>query len=126
MALLDIEQLKIEFSNRHGTLVAIDQVSLSLNKGEILGVVGESGAGKSTVGNAVIGLLQPPGKMTGGAVSLQGMRLDQLPRHEFREVRRRRIRLIFQDPLTSLDPIQPIARPLLEPTHRSGRETCGE
>src|SRR3546814_4789635 len=114
MALLDIEQLKIEFSNRHGTLVAIDQVSLSLNKGEILGVVGESGAGKSTVGNAVIGLLQPPGKMTGGAVSLEGMRIDQLPRHEFREVRGRRIGMIFQDPLTSLDPLQTIERQLIE------------
>jgi peptide/nickel transport system ATP-binding protein len=114
MALLDINDLHIEFSNRHGTLVAIDGVSLSLNKGEILGVVGESGAGKSTIGNAVIGLLQPPGKMTGGSVSLEGRRIDQLPKHELRTVRGRRIGMIFQDPLTSLDPLQTVERQLVE------------
>ncbi len=114
MALLDIEQLRIEFSSRHGELVAIDNVTLTLEKGEILGVVGESGAGKSTIGNAVIGLLQPPGKMTAGAVSLDGQRIDQLPSHEFRKVRGQRISMIFQDPLTSLDPLQTIESQLVE------------
>jgi peptide/nickel transport system ATP-binding protein len=114
MALLDIEQLRIEFSSRHGELVAIDNVTLTLEKGEILGVVGESGAGKSTIGNAVIGLLQPPGKMTAGAVSLDGRRIDQLPGHEFRKVRGQRISMIFQDPLTSLDPLQTIESQLVE------------
>ncbi|OWT63473.1 dipeptide ABC transporter ATP-binding protein [Candidimonas nitroreducens] len=114
MALLDIEKLHIEFASRHGALTAIDNVTLSLEKGEILGVVGESGAGKSTIGNAVMRLLEPPGKMTGGAVSLQGRRIDQLPPHQLRELRGRRISMIFQDPLTSLDPLQTIESQLVE------------
>ncbi|GAB2901931.1 ABC transporter ATP-binding protein [Paralcaligenes sp. KSB-10] len=114
MALLDIEKLHIEFASRHGTLVAIKSLTLALEKGEILGVVGESGAGKSTVGNAIIGLLEPPGKMTEGAVSLDGKRIDQLPAHQFREIRGRRISMIFQDPLTSLDPLQTIESQLIE------------
>ncbi len=114
MALLDIENLHIEFSSRRGNVVAIQDVSLSLEKGEILGVVGESGAGKSTIGNAVIGLLEPPGKMTRGAVLLNGERIDQLPSNAFRQVRGRRIGMIFQDPLTSLDPLQTIESQLVE------------
>src|SRR3546814_12524437 len=101
MALLDIENLHIEFPSRHGHVVAIQDVSLSLEKGEILGVVGESGAGKSTIGNAVIGLLEPPGKMTQGTVLLKGERLAQLPPHALREVRGRRTGMIFQAQLTS-------------------------
>lgn len=114
MALLDIENLRIEFPSRRGNLVAIQDVSLSLQKGEILGVVGESGAGKSTIGNAVIGLLESPGRMTGGAVLLNGERIDQLAPSAFRQVRGRRIGMIFQDPLTSLDPLQTIGSQLSE------------
>jgi peptide/nickel transport system ATP-binding protein len=114
MALLDIQDLHIEFSSRRGNVVAIQNVSLTLAKGEILGVVGESGAGKSTIGNAVIGLLEPPGKMTQGQVLLDGQRIDQLPAHALRKVRGRRIGMIFQDPLTSLDPLQTIEQQLVE------------
>src|SRR5690554_4223222 len=114
MALLDIENLHIEFSSRHGNVVAIQDVSLSLEAGEILGVVGESGAGKSTIGNAVIGLLEPPGKMTQGTVLLNGERIDQLPPQAFRKVRGKRIGMIFQDPLTSLDPLQTVGDQLTE------------
>jgi len=114
MALLDIQDLRIEFSSRRGNVVAIQNVSLTLAKGEILGVVGESGAGKSTIGNAVIGLLEPPGKMTRGQVLLDGQRIDQLPAPALRKVRGRRIGMIFQDPLTSLDPLQTIERQLVE------------
>lgn len=114
MALLNIDKLKIEFPSRRGDMVAIDGVSLAIEKGEILGVVGESGAGKSTIGNAVIGLLQAPGRMTDGTISLQGKRLDELTPHELRLVRGRRISMIFQDPLTSLDPLQTIERQLVE------------
>jgi len=114
MALLDIQDLHIEFSSRRGNVVAIQNVTLSLEKGEILGVVGESGAGKSTIGNAVIGLLEPPGKMTAGQVLLDGKRIDQLRPQAFRKVRGRRIGMIFQDPLTSLDPLQTIAQQLVE------------
>ncbi len=114
MALLDIEQLRIEFSSRRGSLTAIDNVDLTLRKGDILGVVGESGAGKSTIGNAVIGLLQPPGKMTAGSIALNGQRIDQLPSRELRHIRGKRIGMIFQDPLTSLDPLQTIESQLVE------------
>ncbi|MEO6986028.1 MAG: ABC transporter ATP-binding protein [Paralcaligenes sp.] len=119
MALLSIERLRIEFPNRHRNLVAIDNVTLSLEKGEILGVVGESGAGKSTIGNAVMGLLEFPGRMTGGTITLEGERIDanapgQTSRHPQHEFRGRRIGMIFQDPLTSLDPLQTIANQLIE------------
>lgn len=114
MALLDIKNLRIEFASRRGNVTAIDDVSLSLEPGEILGVVGESGAGKSTIGNAVIGLLEPPGKMTGGQVLLDGERIDQLHAQAFRKVRGKRIGMIFQDPLTSLDPLQTIEQQLIE------------
>ncbi|MBB5216467.1 dipeptide ABC transporter ATP-binding protein [Parapusillimonas granuli] len=114
MALLDIKNLHIEFASRRGTLKAIQDVTLAVEKGEILGVVGESGAGKSTIGNAVIGLLEYPGRVTGGEVFLNEERIDNLPRPAFRRVRGRRIGMIFQDPLTSLDPLQTIESQLTE------------
>ncbi len=114
MALLTVSHLKVAFPSRHGTLVAIDDVSLALEKGEILGLVGESGAGKSTIGNAIIGLLQHPGRITGGTVSLGGKRLDTTPAAELRQIRGRRIGMIFQDPFTSLDPLQTIESQLVE------------
>lgn len=114
MALLNIEDIRIEFPSRRGTLVAVDGVSLSLEKGEILGVVGESGAGKSTIGNAVIGLLEAPGRLAGGSVLLNGERIDTLNPAQQRKVRGRRIGMIFQDPLTSLDPLQTVESQLVE------------
>ncbi len=114
MALLNIEDIRIEFPSRRGTLVAVDGVSLSLEKGEILGVVGESGAGKSTIGNAVIGLLEAPGRLAGGSVLLNGERIDTLTPAQKRKVRGRRIGMIFQDPLTSLDPLQTVESQLVE------------
>jgi peptide/nickel transport system ATP-binding protein len=112
--LLDIEDLRIEFASRRRTQVAVQGVSLRLEKGEILGVVGESGAGKSTIGNAVIGLLEPPGRMADGQVRLHGERIDNLPESARRRVRGRRIGMIFQDPLTSLDPLQTVETQLVE------------
>lgn len=114
MALLDIHDMRIEFASRRGTSIAVDGVSLSLERGDILGIVGESGAGKSTIGNAVIGLLEPPGRLAGGAVHLDGQRIDTLPEPEKRKVRGRRIGMIFQDPLTSLDPLQTVESQLVE------------
>ena len=114
MALLDVNDLRVEFPSRRGTLVAVDGVSLAVEPGEVLGVVGESGAGKSTVGNAVIGLLEPPGEMTAGEVRLAGRRIDDLDGPEKRRLRGKRIGMIFQDPLTSLNPLQTVERQLVE------------
>jgi peptide/nickel transport system ATP-binding protein len=114
MSLLDIEDIRIEFPSRRGTRTAVDGITLALNKGEILGVVGESGAGKSTIGNAVIGLLEVPGRLAGGRILLDGKRIDTLSDAEKRKVRGRRIGMIFQDPLTSLDPLQTIESQLVE------------
>ena len=114
MALLDVKNLRVEFPSRRGTLVAVDGVSLTVEPGDVLGVVGESGAGKSTVGNAVIGLLEPPGEMTAGEVRLAGRRIDDLDDAGKRALRGKRIGMIFQDPLTSLNPLQTVERQLVE------------
>ena len=113
MSLLDIKDMRVEFPSRRGHVVAIANLTLSLEPGEILGVVGESGAGKSTIGNAVIGLLEPPGQMTAGQVHLDGLRIDNLDDEDKRAIRGNRIGMIFQDPLTSLDPLQTVEDQLM-------------
>jgi peptide/nickel transport system ATP-binding protein len=112
--ILEVEQLRVEFPMRRGALVALDGVSFSISPGEVLGVVGESGAGKSITGLAVIGLLEPPGRIAAGAVRLEGRRIDDLPQEELRRLRGRRIGVVFQDPLTSLNPLYTIGRQLEE------------
>ena len=114
MALLEVEDLRVEFPTRRGALLALDGVSLQINEGEVLGVVGESGAGKSLTGAAIIGLLEPPGRVTGGEIRLEGRRIDTLSYEEMREIRGKRIGAIFQDPLTSLNPLYTIGRQLIE------------
>ena len=113
-ALLAVKDLRVEFPTRQGTLVAVDGVSLSIAPGEVLGVVGESGAGKSLTGAAVIGLLDPPGRIGAGEVWLGGRRIDNLPAEGLRRVRGREIGAVFQDPLTSLNPLYTIGRQLTE------------
>ncbi|EHR70013.1 oligopeptide/dipeptide ABC transporter, ATP-binding protein [Burkholderiales bacterium JOSHI_001] len=112
--LLEVKHLRVEFPTRHGTLVALDDVSLSIAPGEILGVVGESGAGKSLTGAAIIGLLEPPGRIAAGEIVLQGQRIDNLPHEQMRAIRGRRIGAIFQDPLTSLNPLYTVGQQLVE------------
>lgn len=114
MPVLDIHDLKVEFPGRKSTFVAVDDLDLTLEAGKILGVVGESGAGKSTVGNAVIGLLAEPGRIAEGEVFLHGQRIDTLPEKQKRLLRGRKIGMIFQDPLTSLDPLQTVESQLVE------------
>ena len=114
MSQLHIENLTVEFPSRKGDFIAVEDFSIDLQAGEILGVVGESGAGKSTVGNAVIGLLQKPGHMIAGTISLDGERIDDLDENLIRTIRGKRIGMIFQDPLTSLNPIETIASQLIE------------
>ena len=112
--LLEVDHLRVEFPTRRGTLTAIDDVSLSIDAGEVLGVVGESGAGKSLTGAAIIGLLEPPGRIAGGEIRLEGERIDDLPPEKMRRIRGRRIGAIFQDPLTSLNPLYTVGRQLVE------------
>lgn len=114
MNLLEVRDLVVEFPHRRGTLRALDGVSFEIAPGEILGVVGESGAGKSLTGAAIIGLLEPPGRVASGEVLLEGRRIDQLPFAELRKVRGRQIGAIFQDPLTSLNPLYTVGRQLIE------------
>jgi peptide/nickel transport system ATP-binding protein len=111
---LSVRDLKVEFVTRRGALKAIDGVSFDIAKGEVLGVVGESGAGKSVTGSAVIGLIDPPGRIAGGEVRLSGTRIDNLPPDEMRKVRGKRIGMIFQDPLTSLNPLYRVSEQLVE------------
>ncbi len=112
--LLEVQHLRVEFPTRRGTLLALDDVSFSIAPGEILGVVGESGAGKSLTGAAIIGLLEPPGRVAGGQILLDGQRIDNLPADAMRKIRGKRIGAIFQDPLTSLNPLYTVGRQLIE------------
>lgn len=114
MSLLEFKNMTVEFPTRRGIFTAVQDVSLSVDPGEILGVVGESGAGKSTIGNAVIGLLEPPGRLAGGEIYLKGRRIDNLDEDALRAIRGKRIGMIFQDPLTSLDPLQTVEQQLME------------
>ena len=112
--LLEIVGLDVSFPSQHGTTYAVRDVSINLKPGEVLGVVGESGAGKSTIGNAVINLLEPPGKITNGKVLFQGENISGLDDKEMRDIRGQKIGMIFQDPLTSLNPLMTIGAQLLE------------
>jgi peptide/nickel transport system ATP-binding protein len=112
--LLEVRHLRVEFPGRRGTLLALDDISFEIAPGEILGVVGESGAGKSLTGSAIIGLLEPPGRIVGGEIVFDGQRIDNLPPGRMRALRGRHIGAIFQDPLTSLNPLMTIGHQLTE------------
>jgi peptide/nickel transport system ATP-binding protein len=126
---LEVKDIHIEFPTRRGVLKAVDGISFSISPGEVLGVVGESGAGKSLTGAAIIGLLEPPGRVASGQILLEGKRIDNLPYEEMRKIRGKQIGAIFQDPLTSLNPLYTVGRQLtetiqthLEMSHEQARE----
>jgi peptide/nickel transport system ATP-binding protein len=114
MSLLEVKNLRIEYPSRHGIHAAVKSLSFSIERGEIVGVVGESGAGKSTVGNAVIDLLSPPGKVASGDVYLDGDKISGLSSEEMRKIRGSKIGFIFQDPMTSLNPLFTVEQQITE------------
>ncbi|MDB5547874.1 MAG: transporter ATP-binding protein [Tardiphaga sp.] len=111
---LAVRDLRVDFVTRRGALHALDGVSFEIARGEVLGVVGESGAGKSVTGLAIIGLIDAPGRVTAGSIALSGQRIDNLAPEAMRRIRGKRIGMIFQDPLTSLNPLYRVGDQLIE------------
>lgn len=114
MALLEINNLKTHFFTRQGVVKSVDDISFSLEKGEILGIVGESGAGKSITGFSILGLIDNPGKIVEGEVLLDGIDLTKMPKKELEKIRGNDVAMIFQDPQTSLNPVITIGEQLME------------
>ena len=112
--LLSVCGLRVEIPTRRGLLVALDDISFSIAPGEILGFVGESGAGKSITGMAILGLLDPPGRIAAGEIRLGDRRIDTLSQREMRRIRGKEIGAVFQDPLMSLNPLLQIGEQLIE------------
>ena len=112
--LLSVRDLRVEFPTRRGTLTALDGITFDIGAGEVLGMVGESGAGKSLTGAAIIGLLEPPGRIASGEIRLRGERIDNLAPEAMRRIRGKRIGMVFQDPLTSLNPLYTVAQQIVE------------
>tara|TARA_R110002033_G_scaffold73915_2_gene125194 strand:+ start:419 stop:1384 length:966 start_codon:yes stop_codon:yes gene_type:complete len=114
MTLLELDNIVVEFPTRRGPLEAVKGLSLELDEGQILGLVGESGAGKSITGAAITGLIEPPGLIRSGQVRLRGQRIDNLAPEKMRRIRGKEIGAIFQDPLTSLNPVYTVGEQLID------------
>jgi ABC-type dipeptide/oligopeptide/nickel transport system ATPase component len=113
-ALLDVQNLTVTFAGARSNVTAVDDVSFQIGAGETLGVVGESGSGKSVTAFAILRLLQPPGRVTGGRILFEGRDLLTLTEREMREVRGARISLIFQEPMTALNPVMRVGDQIAE------------
>ncbi|MGD9240067.1 MAG: ABC transporter ATP-binding protein [Desulfobacterales bacterium] len=112
--LLEVRDLEVKFALRLGELTAINGVSFTLDRGERLGIVGESGAGKSVTGFAIINLLSKPGYISAGKILFEGQELNRLPEEKMREIRGNRISMIFQDPMMTLNPVLTISTQMVE------------
>ena len=112
--LLQVESLSVEYRTGNARAIAVQNVSVDLKRGETLGIVGESGSGKSTLGLAVMGLIRPPGYVTEGKMTFDGSNIRTLRSEELRELRGKKIAMIFQDPMTSLNPVKKIGDHFIE------------
>ena len=118
--LLEVEDLQVKFALRFGELTAIDGINFTLDKGERLGLVGESGAGKSVTGFAIINLLSKPGYISGGRVFFNGQELNRLQDEAMRDIRGNHISMIFQDPMMTLNPVLSIGTQMVESLYAHG------
>ncbi|MDP8959789.1 MAG: ABC transporter ATP-binding protein [Actinomycetota bacterium] len=125
--LYSIRDLSVEYRTRAGPIGAVDHVSFDIERGEILGLVGESGCGKSTLGKALTRMIDRPGRISGGELWFDGVNLMTLSRRAMRQLRGARIGMVFQDPMTSLDPLERIVDHLTETirTHEGGVNEAG-
>lgn len=114
MPLLEIDSLTVDYRTSRGAIRAVENVSFSLEKGETLGLVGESGSGKSTLGLSIIRLVSYPGVIVKGHIKIDGKDIVRLPEHELRSVRGGKVAYIFQDPMTSLNPVKKISAHFVE------------
>jgi len=112
--ILELRELSTHFSSRNGTTKAVDGVSLTVKRGQILGLVGESGSGKSVTGLSIMGLIEPPGRIVGGSIVFDGQDITSLPQDDMRRLRGRRIAMIFQDPMMTLNPVLSIGQQMAE------------
>jgi len=112
--LLEVKDLEVKFALRFGDLTAIDNIGFTLDKREKLGLVGESGAGKSVTGFSIINLISKPGYISSGTIEFEGMLLNHLPEEKMRNLRGNRISMIFQDPMMTLNPVLTIATQMTE------------
>jgi peptide/nickel transport system ATP-binding protein len=112
--LLEVKDLTVAFALRRQQLTAVDRVSFSLSRGERLGIVGESGAGKSVTGFAILNLVSKPGRITRGSIRFDGRELTTLSEEEMRSIRGNRIAMIFQDPMMTLNPVLTVGTQLTE------------
>jgi oligopeptide/dipeptide ABC transporter ATP-binding protein len=116
--LLSVEDLRVSFYSREGENQAVRGVSFHIEAGEAIGIVGESGSGKSVTAKAILSLIQPPGKVTGGDIRFRGESLTGLPEKKMRKLRGNRIAMVFQDPMTSLNPVKRIGEQMIEVIRR--------
>ncbi|MEC0245216.1 ABC transporter ATP-binding protein [Paenibacillus chitinolyticus] len=123
-SLLSVRDLKTSFFTREGEVQSVRGVSFTVEKGEMVGIVGESGSGKSVAAKSLIRLIQPPGKIVGGEVALQGTDTLRLPEEELRKLRGNRVAMIFQDPMTSLNPVVKVGAQLTEVIRRHRKLGC--
>jgi peptide/nickel transport system ATP-binding protein len=125
-ATLEVRNLRTHFFTRAGVVKAVDDVSFSVARGQVLGLVGESGSGKTVTGFSIIGLVDPPGRIAGGAILYQGQDLARLSEREMRKLRGNRIAMIFQDPMMTLNPVLRIDTQMIEAVQAHDRVSRAE